>query len=396
MAHVTKREQPQVRDLNLVRTFREVRAGSGSTTTELVRATGLSRPSINSLVSELTDLGWVVAVEPVPNGQGGRPPQRFRFHAETGRLLGIDIGVHRVSAVLTDLAGTVLAGHELALEPAAPPAERLARLDVVVEAVLAAADVTPDAVWSVAAAVTGPVDAHGRTSMVSPLPSWAEVDLVGHLGRRFTCPVQVENDVKVALLAEHEWGVVRGARDVVYILAGLRTGAAALVNGRIVRGHGGAAGEIGALPAVRWLRALDGLQSHPGLPAELPESERAAWTFRRARQGDADARERVWQYARDLATGAAAVVLTLDPEVVVLGGGSTPWADLWGAEFSAMLSKSVVRMPRVLVSSLGGDHVARGAVRLAMGDVERRFFTDGVRPARRPVAGQGPERAQSG
>ncbi|MFI9489590.1 ROK family transcriptional regulator [Promicromonospora sp. NPDC052451] len=383
---MTKREQPQVRDLNLVRTFREVRAGSGSTTTELVRATGLSRPSINSLVAELTDLGWVVAVEPVPNGQGGRPPQRFRFHAERGRLLGVDIGVHRISAVLTDLAGTVLAGHELAVEPTAAPPRRLETLDVVVEAVLATADVTPDAVWSVAAAVTGPVDAHGRTSMVSPLPGWAEVDLVGHLGRRFTCPVQVENDVKVALLAEHEWGAVRGARDVVYILAGLRTGAAALVNGRLVRGHGGAAGEIGALPAVRWLTALDGLQGHSGMPAGLRESERSAWTFQQARQGDAEARELVWQYARDLATGAAAVVLTLDPEVVVLGGGNTPWADLWGAEFGAMLSKSVVRMPRVTVSSLGGDHVARGAVRLAMVDVERTFYTEKVLRAERPLA----------
>jgi predicted NBD/HSP70 family sugar kinase len=386
MTLVTKPENPQVRDLNLVRTFREVRAGSGSTTTELVRATGLSRPSINSLVSELMDLGWVVAVEPVPSGQGGRPPQRFRFHAEIGRLLGIDIGVHRISAVLTDLAGTVLAGHELAVEPTAAPPQRLDRLDEVVEAALAGAGATPDAVWSVAAAVTGPVDAQGRTSMVSPLPGWAEVDLVGHLGRRFTCPVQVENDVKVALLAEHEWGVVSGARDVVYILAGLRTGAAALVNGRLVRGHGGAAGEIGALPAVRWLTALEDLQHVPGMPGSLRESERSAWTFRQARQGNAEAREAVWRYARDLATGAAAVVLTLDPEIVVLGGGNTPWADLWGAEFGAMLSKSVVRMPQVRVSSLGPDHVARGAVRLAMADVESTFYAERLLPAERPRA----------
>ena len=386
MSLVTKRERSQVRDLNLARVFREVRTGSGSTTAELVRATGLSRPSVNSLVSELMDLGWVVTVEPVPNGQGGRPPQHFRFHAEIGRLLGIDIGVHRISAVLTDLSGSVLAGHHVAVEPTAPPAQRLADLDLLIEAVLAETELPADEVWSVVAAITGPVDAHGRTSVVSPLPGWAEVDLPGHLGRRFTCPVRVENDVKVALLAEHEWGAVSGHRDVVYILAGLRTGAASLVNGQLVRGHGGAAGEIGALPAVRWLTALDPLRQLPGTPPSLGNSERTAWTFEQARHGDPQALELVRGYARDLATGAAAVVLTLDPEVVVLGGGSIRWADLWVAEFSAVLNESVVRQPEVRVSTLGRDHVARGAVRLAMADVEATFYADELLPAERPGA----------
>ncbi|KJQ54425.1 ROK family transcriptional regulator [Microbacterium sp. SA39] len=385
---MTPREKPKVRELNLARTLREIRAGSETTISQLVGATGLSRPSVNSLILQLTDLGWVETVTPTPDGLGGRPPQRYRFNAGIGRLVGLDIGVHRVSVVVTDLAGEVIAGAKLDVDPDALPDERLVRVDEALDLALAEAAVAPEDVWSVGAAVTGAVDAHGRTSMFSPMPGWGEVDLIGHLASRLSCPVRVENDVKLALLAEHAWGAVRGAKDVAYVLAGQRTGAASMVNGQLVRGHGGAAGEIGALPAVHWRRASERLLHVPGMPESLRESERAAWTFEQAQRADPVAKKVVRKYARDVATGAAAVALTLDPEIVVIGGGSAKWANLWLPEFSAMLNKSVVRMPEVRVSTLGGDHVARGAVRMAMTEVERRLHGDRLLPAKRPAAGE--------
>ena len=64
----------------------------------------------------------------------------------------------------------------------------------------------------------------------------------------------------------------------------------------------------------------------------------------------------------------------LDPEVLVIGGGAAAFADLWVPRFTASLATQVLRMPEVRVSTLGGNHVARGALRLAMLDIERRFF----------------------
>lgn len=385
---MTTREKPKVRELNLARTLDEIRAGSETTITELIRSTGLSRPSVNSLVTALMDLGWVEAVTASSDGHGGRPPQRYRFNSGIGRLVGLDIGVHRVSAVLTDLSGKVFASETLEVEPAADPEARLAKVDEVVGMLLEKASVAADAVWSVGAAVTGAVDAEGRTSMFTPLPRWGEVDLIGHLSLTFSCPVRVENDVKLALLAEHSWGAVQGAKDVVYVLAGQRTGAASMVNGQLVRGHGGAAGEIGALPAVRWSIATERFLHLAGMPEGLRESERAAWTFEQAQRSDPFAKKIVRKYARDIATGAAAVALTLDPEIVVIGGGSAKWASLWLPEFSAMLNKSVVRMPEIRVSTMGGDHVARGAIRMAMSEVERRLHGETLLPAQRPLAAE--------
>ncbi|TGO05147.1 ROK family transcriptional regulator [Serinibacter arcticus] len=372
----------QVREYNLERTLAAIRSTGPLTAAQIARTTGLSRPSVTSIIGELTALGWIDVIEPVLDGQGGRPPQRYGFRHGAGLLLGLDIGAHRIAALLTDLAGDVLVEDHVTVDPELGAAARLAALDALVVGVLDTHGSAPDAVWAVAAAVTGPVDATGRTPLFSPLPGWTEVDLVGHLRRTLPCPVQVENDVKLGLLAEHRWGAARGARDVVYVLAGLRTGAAALVEGRLVRGHGGAAGEIGRLPEVRWHRAVEILTGEEG----DGDADRTRATFEAARRGDADARTRVRSYARAVATGASALVLMLDPEVVVLGGGSVPWADLWVPEFSASLGRSVIRMPAVTVSTLGGDHVARGAIRLAQQRIESSHLTGGVRPARRPPA----------
>ncbi len=379
---MSPRDNGLVSDLTALRVFAVLRESS-RTIAELTRATGLSRPSITNALNRLVELGWVEAVDAVPEGQNGRPAQRFRYCAEAGALVGVDIGVHRVSGLLTDLAGDRLAYREVRVEHDSPPPERLAALDAMVEALLGEAGVPADRVWSVAAGVTGPVDDRGRTSLFSPLPDWHEVDLVAHLAGSFDAPVQVENDVKLALHSEHEWGAVRHMRDVVYVLAGVRTGAAVMVDGRVVKGHGGAAGEIGALPAVRWATAVHNLQQTPGLPEELSENGYMAWTAERARMGDEVARDLMRRYAQDVATGAAALVLTMDPEAVVIGGGMVAAESLWVPEFSAALSKSVLRMPKVLVSTLGSDHVARGAVRLAMREVASRHFSTQLRPPRR-------------
>ncbi|WP_198671543.1 ROK family transcriptional regulator [Desertihabitans aurantiacus] len=369
-------------DLTALRVFAALRESPG-TIAELTRATGLSRPSTTNALARLGELGWVVAGDSVPDGQNGRPAQRFRYCAEAGALVGIDIGVHRIAGLLTDLAGHRLAHEQVRVEHDSPPSRRLAAMDAMLGSLLQADSVAPGDVWSVAAGVTGPVDERGRTLLSTPLPDWHEVDLVAHLSALFDAPVQVENDVKLALHSEHEWGAARDMRDVVYVLAGVRTGAAVMVDGRVVKGHGGAAGEIGALPAVRWKTAPDNLRETPGLPAELSENGYMAWTAERARMGDETARTLMRRYAQDVATGAAALVLTMDPEAVVVGGGMVAAESLWVPEFSAALSKSVLRMPKVLVSTLGSDHVARGAIRLAMQEVAGRYFGTRLLPVRR-------------
>jgi predicted NBD/HSP70 family sugar kinase len=368
----------RMREMNQLSLVWALRGNPPSTVTELAGRAGLSRPAADVLVQTLVAEGWAEVQEPGAGSVVGRPARRYRFRATAGHVLGIDVGVHKVLAVLSDLEGNLVRTLRRPVDPEAPPAARLSEVDRVIDDVLRAAGMAPDDVWAVTVGVTGPVDAAGRTSLSTPLPGWTEADPVAHLAGRFSCPLRVENDCKLSAVAERWKGVAQDADDIVFLLAGLRTGAGLILDGTLRRGHGGAAGEIGALKAVRWLTAPDHLRSCPGVPATTPPGEAAAWVFQAARDGDRDARTAVRRYTRDLAVGVAALVLTLDPQVVVYGGGFSRSADVVLEPLRRELARHCLRLPELRASTLGDESVALGAVRLALDEVDERLLSDGL------------------
>jgi predicted NBD/HSP70 family sugar kinase len=380
----TGTDLPRLRELNALSIVRALRDQPPATVTELSQRTGLSRPAVDVIAQGLVADGWAVVLEPGANSAVGRPARRYQFHATAGYVLGIDVGVHKILALLCDLDGTIVQTVRHSVAADAPPADRLAELDRVISDCLAAATKAPADIWAVTLAVTGAVDASGRTSFFSPLPGWKSVSLGEHLSDRFSCPIIVENDCKLAALAEQWKGAATDATDIVYLLAGMRTGAGLILDGVLRRGFGGAAGEIGVLKHVRWLNAPEHLQNCPGVPATVSPDDAAKWVFNAARDGDKAARTAVQGYVKDLAVGAAALVLTLDPQVVVLGGGFSRSADLILDLLRAELQRLCLRMPEVRASTLGADSVALGALKLSLNEVDSRAFGAGLAAAVAP------------
>ncbi|HUR07463.1 MAG TPA: ROK family transcriptional regulator [Nonomuraea sp.] len=362
----------RLRQLNALAAIRTLRGEPALTVTELSRRTGLSRASTEDVVRELLDRGWVVETEPT-TGTVGRPARRYRFRADAGHVLGVDIGGHKILAVVADLDGEPRHSSRVAVTPAMGRRERLAAVDRAVSDCLAGAGVSASEMWATGVATTGLVDGTGRVMLSEALPEWTGVDLAAHLGRIVAGPILVENDCKLAALAESWRGVARYAKDVVFLLAGLRTGAGLIIDGKLHRGFGNAAGEIGALPVAGWIRAQEQLKSRPGHPSEVagdPDSI-AADLFSAARNGDRRAASAVRRYVKDLAVGASALVLTLDPELVVIGGGFSRSADLIVEPLRRELDRWCIRTPEVRVSAFADEGVALGAVRLALDHVEQ-------------------------
>ncbi len=375
---ITGTDLSRLRELNSLTVVRALRTQPPATVTELAKITGLSRPAVDVIAQGLVTDGWATVVEPGATSVVGRPARRYRFRATAGHVIGVDVGAHKILALIADLDGNVVHTARRAVTPEADPDERLAALDEILATSLAEAGMTPPDIWAVTVGVTGPVDATGKTTLFTPLPGWRAVDLPAHLSDVFTCPILVENDCKLAALAERWQGAAQDANDIVYLLAGMRNGAGLIIDGVLRRGFGGAAGEIGALRAVRWLSAPSHLQKCPGVPPTVSPDDAAAWVFNAAREGNRDARTAVSRYVKDLAVGTAALVLALDPQVVVFGGGFSRSADLVLDQLSRELQKLCLRLPEVRASSLGADCVALGALRLALDEVDQRLFTLGL------------------
>ncbi|GHJ33750.1 MULTISPECIES: ROK family transcriptional regulator [Streptomyces] len=374
----TGTDMSRMREMNQLSIVWALRGHPPSTVTELARRAGLSRPAVDVLVQALVADGWAEVEEPGASSVVGRPARRFRFRATAGHVLGIDIGVHKILVMLSDLEGSLVRTVRRPADPQAAPEARLAAVDGVIDEVLRDAGMTPGDIWAVTVGVTGPVDATGRTTLSTPLPGWHAADPAAHLAARFSCPIQVENDCKLAAVAERWNGAAQDADDIVFLLAGLRTGAGLILDGTLRRGHGGAAGEIGALKAVRWLTAPGHLESCPGIPATAAPGEAAAWVFQAARDGDRGAKAAIRRYTRDLAVGVAALVLALDPQVVVYGGGFSRSADVILDPLRRELAKHCLRLPELRASTLGDESVALGAVRLALDEVDSRLLSDGL------------------
>ncbi|MGH3390493.1 MAG: ROK family protein [Actinomadura sp.] len=353
-----------LRRLNSVATLRALRGGGEPTLTELANEVGLSRPTTEGVLAELAGRGLVAEVAPQPGRRLGRPARRYRFRAEAGYALGIEIDARRTVVLLADLDGRVVGDpHHAELDVDGSARDRLAAVRAAVKSHLATAGVTRAELRAVAAGTPGVIDPAGKVAFCTVVPGWQGFDLARELGRSFSCPVLVENDANLAAVAERWRGVARDVDDIVYVLAGLHTGAGAIIGGRLHRGRWGAAGEVGTLPEL-------GLRD---TTAELAggETEPAA-VLAAARAGDAAARERVDRVAARMARGIAAMVLAFDPEMVVVGGPLTQ--DPLVAELRRHVLPLCLSPTRVEASTLAGESVGLGAVRVALDRIEAELF----------------------
>ncbi|MEV5896277.1 ROK family transcriptional regulator [Nonomuraea fuscirosea] len=364
----------RLRQLNSLGSIRALREAPGPlTVSELAARTGLSRNSVIDVITDLHACGWIAEVEPAPGGMG-RPARRYRFRADAGHVLGIDIGVHKVLAVITDLAGRTVSSGRVAVDPHAARPERLEAVWRAVDAALVASGLSGADLWGVAVGSIGVVNREGTVTRVESLPDWPGVDLAGHLGQRLSCPITVENDSKLAALAEQRLGVAAGVSDLVYLHAGRRSGAALILGGRLHHGFGGATGEVGLMEMTGWRTMATDLEHSPAA-RDAPPEDAARVVFTAARAGDPAALAAVDAYAHHLALGTAAMVLTLDPELVVLGGGFSRSADVLLPALRRALEPHCLRVPDIRPSTLGEECAALGAACLALTHVDEHFFS---------------------
>jgi glucokinase-like ROK family protein len=314
---------------------------------ELARHTSLSRSTVSAIVNDLLSTG-LVKEERTGRSSGGRRPIMLGFQDESSFIVGIELGATHVSCVLTDLRCNVRASWSAPAPVRDEPEVALKKMTMAVHAVLEADGVEQSQVLGVGVAVPSPVDRE-RPGELLPLvlPKWAGYNIASDLQRSFKRPVFVDNDANLGALAELWWGAGSSARDLAYIKVATGVGAGIIIDGRIFRGSGGIAGEIGHTSidpsGPQCICGLKGcLTTFIGTPALLARAKdqlRASGSDRpppatidelvnAALDGDPMSVE-VIRYASDkLGVGVANMLNLLNPKTVILGGGIARAGDL--------------------------------------------------------------------
>jgi len=357
------------------------------TRAELIEATGLSAPTVGSLVSHLIRSGMVRELGAGPS-RGGRRPSFMEFNARHGFVAGIDLGPTRTRLSVADLRGEPLA-HRLVPTPAGMgPEALLSRMAGSVRALMRDVDAPTDRLLAVAAGAPGIVDYdRGVVALAPNLSGWTNVAVRDILERALEAPVVVENDVNLAVLGEHWRGAARGHDNCVFLFVGTGIGAGVLIDGELHRGHNFMAGEIAVMcmgpqylsvdfGSRGCLETLAGLQS---LAARWPRAGRgdpARWMadlFEAAGRGDDSAALAVDETARLIGIAVANVGAVVDPSLIVLGGALFAQAEPLVHEVRKVVAR-IARAPlEIVVSALGKEAPLWGSLLVASKEARRQL-----------------------
>ena len=349
------------------------------TRAELIKATGLSAPTIGSLTSELIRRDLLHDLGTAPS-RGGRRPSLMEFNARYGFAVSIDIGPTRTRLAIADLRQERLA-HDVVATPASlPPCDLLHQIVRDVESLMERNGVPRDRVLAVAVGVPGVVDEQtGVVSLAPNLEGWQDVPVGSLLARAFQAPVFVENDVNLAILGEHWRGVAQGHDTCAFIFVGTGIGAAVLIDGRLHRGHHYMAGEIAVMcmgPQYLdhqfgnhgCLESLAGLQALASRFPEAAQGDPATWVstvVESAHRGDPAARAAVLETAQLIGIAAGNVGTVVDPSIIVLGGALFAQAPPLVDAVSAVIDRITRPHVTVALSSLGKEAPLWGGLLVA-------------------------------
>jgi glucokinase len=317
---------------------------------------------------------------------------------DSGLAACIDIGGSKALVGLVDRGGKILARERYPSPPGVEPAELVRRLGARVHTLAGAAGLDWQRVVGVGYSTAGMMDVERGIIFSSPNQGdWRDVPFMELLKREFQLPARIEMDANAAAIGEAWLGAGQGADPLVFLVIGTGVGSGILVNGRVLRGWNGTAGEIGhtvidlAGPACNCGNkgCLESLVSGPaiarrarqaGSPAGEDELSAEA-VFQAARAGDPAALAVVAETVELLSIGVTNLIHLLNPKAIILGGGvGQGGADLLLEPLKKAVSRRVgswVDFDGTLIarSQLGSDAGLLGAAWLVWNELVKEIAT---------------------
>lgn len=376
-----------LRHTNALTILKLLREAGSCSRADLVRASGLSAPTVTNVVADLLAANLV---QPLGGGEssGGRPPDMISFKADRGCLLAVQITSHSISFLLTDLSGAEMETARVALDGHKTTPEAICHL-IGVEArrLLRMRKMTREQLLTLVVAVPAITNVNdGVVVSISTLDNWRSVPLRALLEKIFDCRVLVENDTNLSALGERYRGAAQFNETFIIINIAANVSAGIVLGGRIHHGAQWAAGEIAylrlphvsrKLPTLHEFGELESLltssailQSWQEASADSPaprnsEPADAVAILALAQAGDSRARKIIQHRATIVADIIINLSLVLNPALILLGGevGSHP---MLLSLVHKQLERSEFAIPKIAQATLGETAVRWGAIAVAL------------------------------
>ncbi len=358
--------------LNKIEVLGLIREHGTISRAEIVEISGLSAPTVSRIVKGLIREEKLVESIGIGDSSGGRPPVMLKFKGEESYVIGIDMGATATRGVLSDLNGKFIEeikfptrlndGFEEIAGDVGDLIQKLADSD---------RKAASARIFGVGIAVAGLVDFEHNIIEYSPDFKWHNVDIVGELRKKIDYPIIFDNVTRLMALGGLSYGKGMKSNNFICINVGYGIGSGVIVDGELLRGARGFAGEFGHITAERDSKiqcscekygCLEALASGKAIAStaqrllsdgkkskilELCKGEISLVTAKTvaeaASQGD-ELSLRIFNEATDhIGIGIANLVNLFNPEMVIVGGGVSLAGDLFFDNIRRVVGQHVIQ-----------------------------------------------------
>lgn len=360
-----------------------VKVYGGLTQVELAGSTGLSAATVSNIVKELASSGLL---HTTPSTRSGRRAQYVTLAHALGLVVGVHFSTRHLRVAISDVAHAVLAENHMPLAKDHRADNELDRTALLIADMLERVDSGMSEVLAVGIAIPAPLKRRtGTIARSGILRGWDAISVAEVMQRRLNRPVFIDNAANLSALAELRMGAARGKENAVFLDIGDGIGAGLILNGRVLRGHNGSAGEFGHTiirengPLCR-CGNRGCLEAIAGGSAILENLKPSRGSLKlndlvvRAMAGDDACIRAIADAGKHIGIAAANLCNLLDPERLVIGGELARAGELLLGPLRFALERSVIvdaeSMPDVVQGQLGVRAATLGAMSYAMDQVK--------------------------
>ncbi len=386
---LTERERKNVSILEAIKRYGPI------SRTDISKLTKLNIVTVSNYVNNFIEHGIVIE-KGLDISSGGRRPTIVVLNPKSAYVVGVDLGVFHIGAVMADLEGNVVS-HSMADRPRDTADSVVRVLTEQIEKTIDSSGVDGKKIRGIQIGASGVIDREVGTIRCTEGVASIYVPVTALLQDRFKVPVKLEHDVTTAAYGEWSLGAGTDVDIMLFMYSGV--GCGMIINGEIYHGHSGTAGEVSLKDQTDigdvWIGNISALKpwaAHLGIPDEAREAiEKGGVSkvsdlvngnlsritlgtiFEAVKAGDRLATEIVQKAGERLGVRIAFLINLLNPGAVVIGGGIE---EAGPALIEAV--KKMVRMyafeemanaVKIVPARLGENSVSLGAASLVIRDV---------------------------
>jgi len=397
-------DQSLIRKLNTSLILECLRICNPLSRAQLADRTGLNRSTVSNVTDQLLQDGLIREIGPAASSKG-RPGILLELNPDGGCALGMEIGVGFISIIVTDFTAQIMWRQRVDFDTENEPDTVIKWAEDLTRQALDVISIHGSRPLGIGIGVPGRIDHKEGTVLYAGNLNWRNVPIRQIWAERFGLSVFVENADNAAALGEYYFDSIDHtdhAQNLVFLNISIGFGGGIVINGTLLRGRNGNAGEIGHMVMVPdgelcscgkrgCLQTLVNsrvivhrMQEVLGNKAEGELHMLAASKLGRldaemivqaAEEGDPVARMVLEETGTHLGLGISSIVNALNPALVVLGGAFS----LAGPFLLGVIDRTVrehaipesYQVLRIATSSHGPDACVMGAVALVLDEFLR-------------------------